>query len=149
MSPKASERYVAHFGAPNYETSVANHTLVFLDAPRFVDEDLKRHGQRTTVKGWRPIQGGSWAFVKNFSKRELHVVIRSLCGNSSYRVEQHADPVILFSHIPLYRPDGKSCGPLRERGIIRPGAGEGYQNTLEKHSTMLLLDALNPVAIFR
>ena len=59
------------------------------------------------------------------------------------------DPVILFSHIPLFRPDGKNCGPLRERGTIRPGAGEGYQNTLEKQSTSLLLDVVNPVAIFR
>lgn len=63
--------------------------------------------------------------------------------------DEHPDPVILFSHIPMYRPDGKSCGPLRERGTIRPGAGEGYQNTLEKQSTRKLLEIFNPVVIFR
>jgi len=75
VSPKAYERYVTNFGAANYETNIANHTLVFFDAPRFVDEDMKRHGQRTSVKGWRPIEGGSWAFLKNFSKRELSIYL--------------------------------------------------------------------------
>lgn len=63
--------------------------------------------------------------------------------------DEHPDPIVLFSHIPMYRPDGKSCGLLRERGTIRPGAGEGYQNTLEKHSTGKLLEIFNPVVIFR
>lgn len=75
VSPKARERYISHFGAPNNEVSIANHTLVFFDAPKFVDEDFQRHGQRMTVKGWHPIQGGSWAFLKNFSKREPHAII--------------------------------------------------------------------------
>ena len=61
----------------------------------------------------------------------------------------HTDPVILFSHIPLYRPDGKSCGPLREKGTLRPGVGVGYQNTLEKHASQRLLQAFKPIAIFR
>jgi ethanolamine phosphate phosphodiesterase len=61
----------------------------------------------------------------------------------------HTDPVILFSHIPMYRHDGKSCGPLREKGTLRPSAGHGYQNTLEKHASQRLLEALKPIAIFR
>ena len=146
MSPNAYERYITHFGTPNHEVSIANHTLVFFDAPKFVNEDLKRHGQRMTVKTWRPLQGGSWAYLKNFSKGKLDIIANV---PAEFVIEQHLEPVILFSHIPLYRPDGKNCGPLRERGTIRPGAGEGYQNTLEKHSTALLLDVLNPVAIFR
>ena len=63
--------------------------------------------------------------------------------------DARTDPVILFSHIPLYRPDGKSCGPLRERGTIRPGIGQGYQNTLDKESSQRLLQVLKPIAIFR
>ncbi len=77
MSSKARERYISHFGEPNNEVSIANHTLVFFDAPKFVDEDFQRHGQRMSVKGWHPIQGGSWAFLKDFPKRELHAIIWS------------------------------------------------------------------------
>jgi ethanolamine phosphate phosphodiesterase len=66
---------------------------------------------------------------------------------SSFEV-MHTDPVILFSHIPMYRHDGKGCGPLREKGTLRPGVGLGYQNTLEKHASKRLLEALKPIAVF-
>ncbi len=58
-------------------------------------------------------------------------------------------PVILFSHIPMSRPDGSSCGPLRERGTIRRGVGIGYQNTLGKQTSTFLLDSFRPTLIFR
>lgn len=57
--------------------------------------------------------------------------------------------MILFSHIPLFRPDVASCGPLRERGTIRRGVGHGYQNTLGKHTTEFLLESVRPVLVFR
>jgi hypothetical protein len=59
------------------------------------------------------------------------------------------EPVILLSHIPLWRPDGLSCGALRERGAIRPGVGFGYQTMLGKETTTFLLNAIRPVAVFR
>jgi hypothetical protein len=58
-------------------------------------------------------------------------------------------PVILFSHIPLYRPEGTDCGPLRERGTIRQGFGTGYQNTLGQDATNFLLQKLKPSLILR
>ena len=58
-------------------------------------------------------------------------------------------PVILFTHIPLARPLGVDCGPLRERGTIRQGYGFGYQNTLMDGATEFLLDRLNPSLILR
>ena len=68
---------------------------------------------------------------------------------SPFQAGQHIDPVILFSHIPLYRSDGKPCGALREHGTLRPGVGLGYQNVLEKQSSQRLLEAFKPVVIFR
>lgn len=64
---------------------------------------------------------------------------------------KHLDvkPLILLSHIPLARPDSASCGPLRERGTIRRGAGHGYQNTLGKQTTAFLLRSLQPAAVYR
>jgi hypothetical protein len=58
-------------------------------------------------------------------------------------------PVILFSHIPLYRPEGTDCGPLRERGTIRQGFGTGYQNILGQDATKFLLQKLKPSLILR
>lgn len=58
-------------------------------------------------------------------------------------------PTILFSHIPLSRPDTASCGPLREKGSIRRGVGVGYQNTLGKKTTNWLFQNIRPCIIFR
>ncbi|CAA7259054.1 unnamed protein product [Cyclocybe aegerita] len=130
FSPHAFSRYISHFGPTNIEISVANHTLVLFDAPGYANEDSKRHGAKKAFTTWIPIQGGSLEYMKKFAR------------------DKHKDPVILFTHIPLYRPDGKNCGPLREKGTLRPGVGHGYQNTLEKQSSLRLLEALKPVAIF-
>jgi hypothetical protein len=57
--------------------------------------------------------------------------------------------VILFSHIPLSRPDGADCGPLRERGTLRRGSGIGYQNTLGRQMSQALIKDIKPVVVFR
>jgi hypothetical protein len=56
---------------------------------------------------------------------------------------------ILLSHIPFSRSETADCGPLRERGNIRRGAGLGYQAMLGKQTTNFLLQKLQPLAIFR
>ncbi|KAF9485927.1 Metallo-dependent phosphatase [Pholiota conissans] len=130
VSPHARSRYVAHFGPPNRKISIADHSLILFDAPGYADEDSQRHGQKKTPKQWIPIRGGALDFAKKYGS------------------EEHKDPVVLFSHIPLYRTDGKSCGPFRERGSIRPGVGPGYQNILEKQSSQRLLELFKPVVIY-
>ncbi|KDR75754.1 hypothetical protein GALMADRAFT_69101 [Galerina marginata CBS 339.88] len=139
FSPDARHRYSAHFGYPNQEISVANHSLILFDAPSYADEDSQRHGQRKSFEKWVPIRYGALDFMKKFS---------STTFAHPFSEEKHTDPVILFSHIPLYRSDGRGCGPLREKGTLRPGVGHGYQNTLEKRSSQRLLEFFKPVAIF-
>jgi len=56
---------------------------------------------------------------------------------------------ILLTHIPLYRPSGTDCGPLRERGIIKAGRGIGYQNTLSSEMSEFLIQRIRPVLVFR
>jgi hypothetical protein len=58
-------------------------------------------------------------------------------------------PLILFTHIPLYRPSDSNCGPLREKGVIPYERGEGYQTSLSPETSRLLLDELSPTVIFR
>jgi hypothetical protein len=64
-------------------------------------------------------------------------------------LEDQLGPVILFSHIPLHRAESKTCGPLRERGTIHRGVGQGWQRTLGKHTSSFLLEGLRPLIIFR
>jgi hypothetical protein len=58
-------------------------------------------------------------------------------------------PLILFTHIPLYRPSDSNCGPFREKGIIPYARGNGYQTLLSPETSRLLLDKLSPTVIFR
>ena len=56
---------------------------------------------------------------------------------------------ILFTHVPLSRPEGTSCGPLRERGTIRQGRGLGSQNLLSPQASQFLLQTVRPAIVFR
>ena len=58
-------------------------------------------------------------------------------------------PLILFTHIPLYRSSDSNCGPLREKGTIPYVTGEGYQTVLSPETSQLLLNELHPTLIFR
>lgn len=59
-------------------------------------------------------------------------------------------PRILMSHVPLYRPPGTSCGPDRQgqSDEIYQGTGYQYQNLLAEDLSQLLLERVNPVAVF-
>ncbi|KAH7874668.1 Metallo-dependent phosphatase-like protein [Lentinula edodes] len=130
FSPHARTRYTSHFGPLNSQISIANHTFVLIDAPGLVEEDYKRHGLGKSYDKWKALAGGTIDFVKSFAAKD------------------NTEPTILFSHIPLSRPEGSNCGPVRERGTIRRGVGLGYQNTLGKDSTKFLLEHLKPALIF-
>ncbi|KAI0047527.1 hypothetical protein FA95DRAFT_1559071 [Auriscalpium vulgare] len=124
------QRYERHFGAVNQHASLANHTLVLLDAPGIVDEDYLRAGQGVSFEDWTPVQGGTVEFVKGLA------------------ADGQTEPVVLFSHIPLHRAESKQCGPLRERGTIHRGVGRGWQKTLGKHTSAFILENLRPTIIF-
>ncbi|EAU91483.1 CDC1 [Coprinopsis cinerea okayama7 len=128
FSPDRYDRYKSYFGELNYEVHVANHTLVFIDAPGWADEEHKMTVAKKTFKDWDPLPGGAIEFINNWKRTDN-------------------EPTILLSHIPLYRPDGNGCGRLRERGRIRPGGGLGYQNTLGKDGSEKLLTTLFPTLI--
>ena len=97
---------------------------------------------------WDPVPGGPIEYLTSFAEGTI-ISLFNIQFHSSIILVKTTDPVILFSHIPLYRPDGESCGPLREKGTIRPGVGIGYQNTLGKEATKRLLETLRPKLILR
>ncbi|KAJ3847188.1 hypothetical protein EV368DRAFT_76802 [Lentinula lateritia] len=123
------------FGPFNQQVIIHNHTFALLDAPGLVDEDYTRAAQRIPYDKWSPLPGGPVEFVKT-----VYTVLM--------RVEVDDTPLILLSHIPLWRKDTDSCGPLREKGSIRKGVGHGYQNTLQKYTSDFLIETLQPSIIF-
>lgn len=58
-------------------------------------------------------------------------------------------PRILMTHVPLYRPQGTDCGPDRQNSFeIRHGRGYQYQNLLSQELSDMLLDRIQPIAVF-
>lgn len=131
FSLEADSRYTSHFGPQNHRVSIGNHTLVFIDTPALAEEDVLRANKGHTFESWSAVPRGPVEFVKQTAE------------------SRPEGPVILFTHIPLARPLGADCGPLRERGTIQQGFGFGYQNTLMDGATEFLLDRLNPSLILR
>jgi ethanolamine phosphate phosphodiesterase len=71
-----------------------------------------------------------WQFLENYSK-----------GDAGSR--------ILLTHIPLYRTEGTTCGPLREsRKSIHVGKGYQYQNVLTPDLSSRIVDIVRPSAVF-
>jgi hypothetical protein len=65
---------------------------------------------------------------------------------SSYKDDR---PVILFTHVPLYRPNTASCGvSSRMTSNIYQGAGYQYQNLVEPTLTQLILESIKPEFVF-
>ncbi|KAL1682795.1 Metallo-dependent phosphatase-like protein [Schizophyllum commune] len=130
-STQADERYVAHFGSPNKIVHAGGHALVMIDAPSLVDEDHERISLGRTFDEWPFPPNGTMSFAKNIP-RDI----------------DDATPRILLTHIPLHRPPKRGCGPLRERGTIRAGHGGGYENTIGREASQMLLEAIKPTYIF-
>ncbi|KAH9941010.1 hypothetical protein B0H21DRAFT_794210 [Amylocystis lapponica] len=127
---QARQYYTTHFGPLNQRVSVRNTTFILLDASGLVEEDYQRAAHNLEYHSWKPIEGGPVEFIKSMGE------------------EKGVHSPIMFTHIPLHRPDTASCGLLREKGAIRRGVGPGYQNTLGKKTTNFLLQTIEPSAIF-
>ncbi|KAA1474312.1 hypothetical protein DENSPDRAFT_824137 [Dentipellis sp. KUC8613] len=130
FTKRVRQRYEKYFGPVNQHLTVANHSLVLLDAPGIVDEDYLRAGRAVSFEEWLPVKGGPVEFVRTVA------------------AESQEDPVVLLSHIPLHRAESRSCGPLRDKGTIRRGVGHGWQSTLGKQTSTFLLQTLKPAVIF-
>jgi hypothetical protein len=61
----------------------------------------------------------------------------------------HDAPRILMTHVPLYRPFGTECGPLRvSQRPVTIGAGRDYINVLPQHVSEMILETVRPLAVF-
>ncbi|CEP07074.1 hypothetical protein [Parasitella parasitica] len=76
----------------------------------------------------------------------LHM-LESLGANTSIPA---AKPRILMTHVPLFRAPHQTCGPHRQSTskTIADNAGYQYQNLVTEELTRLILNKVDPVAVF-
>jgi hypothetical protein len=70
FSPHARDRYTRYFSPPNQVISIANHSLVLLDAVGLVEEDYRRYAAEMQFGEWDGIEGGVIEFVKSAAEGE-------------------------------------------------------------------------------
>ncbi|TFY65722.1 hypothetical protein EVG20_g5364 [Dentipellis fragilis] len=133
-------RYVTSFGPLNQHVlnglfdSVCAHMgrLMLIDAPKLVEQEQERAKTGVSYAQQLPKEIVEAKFVASITS-----------GGNNPRT-----PSILFSHIPLWRPDNSFCGPLSERGTILSGRGYEYQNMLSQATSAMLLENFRPSLIF-
>ncbi|KAH6914314.1 Metallo-dependent phosphatase-like protein [Coprinopsis sp. MPI-PUGE-AT-0042] len=128
FSDERYTRYKSHFGKLNYQVEVANHTLVFIDAPGLVDEETKLVSEGKSLETWKPTPGGTLEFISKFKK--------GWTPRSFF-------PIFLFT-----APMGMAVATCVNEGRIHSGTGIGYQNTLSNPITQKLLLSVVPGLIF-
>lgn len=172
------DRFHGWFGEGNRVDVIGNHTFVSVDT---VSLSAKEH-EIAAEEIYKPASD----FLSNYSKTRQGAVARHLnllydvqiTPRSQRRelIDAHSPeypirspkapafkaypdaqlPSILLTHVPLYRPAGTPCGPLRERwppsnspptfpddaNAIRVSAGYQYQNVLTPTISSTILTAL-------
>lgn len=75
FSNHAEERYIKHFGALDQVVAVGNHTIILLDAPGLVEEDLQRVASGVSFDQWAATHpGGPIGFVEHLEAGQYSVL---------------------------------------------------------------------------
>lgn len=169
------DRFLGRFGEGNRVDVIGNHTFVSVDTPSLSAHSQFLPGGETTTESaellrhiWEPTVGFLHELKQVVAKnnvdalREFYPDIpkprRSTHGVVSLGdTEQHQPraandisspqlPVVLLTHVPLFRDPDVDCGRKREHGnAIRVAAGYQYQNVLTKVLTNHLVTKVSAV----
>ena len=180
------DRFETYFGDVNRVDVVGNHTFVSLDTVSLSARSSQDARQHDLTEIYRPAElflDNVRATKRKAAEREL----RRLRGGveelqQAHKIEQldgadwgkrpsldpgegKADlPSILLTHVPLYRPPGTPCGPMREhwppakpprgqtgpvipddRNAISVTRGYQYQNVLSEEDSARIVESVGHV----
>lgn len=117
LEEKILERYEKYFGKLNFLDSVGPIDVLGINAVYL--ESTTNENARDNV--WKLID--------------------------EYVSKKRTNPMMLLSHVPLWRPNNDLCKFQRTRGL-REGEGEGYKNMLPRSISKALLKKIKPFRIF-
>ncbi|KAI9599407.1 Metallo-dependent phosphatase-like protein [Syncephalis fuscata] len=115
----ARSRYETVFGSPNWEMRLANHSIIALDT--------------LSLSSRVPdIRNDAQQFLDQEAARANETL-----------------PRMLFTHVPLYRPNFQYCGPLRHmnKGLYQ-AKGYQYQNLVVENLSREILQKIQPSMVF-
>ncbi|KAH6619547.1 hypothetical protein B0J18DRAFT_492342 [Chaetomium sp. MPI-SDFR-AT-0129] len=188
------DRFETYFGEGNRIDVIGNHTFVSVDTVSMSaasSTEAQRHDLREIYEPVQRFLGGLKTEKPKAVERELRYLRGEIPGGQQKHAIEDLEtatfdgegknkdkqanenkpadlPTILLTHVPLYRPPGTPCGPLREkyppatppkgqtdpvvpdhRNAISVSAGYQYQNVLrEPDSEALVAQVGNVVHAF-
>ncbi|KAI9727917.1 MAG: hypothetical protein M1828_005322 [Chrysothrix sp. TS-e1954] len=177
------DRFVAYFGDSNRVDIIGNHTFVSVDTVSLSAKDAQ--SEQNSEEIWKPADdflenakdiiarthGKYMALTgnKKLPSTKRHHVVEDVNGPLVSPPVTFGDPMthpefplILLTHVPLFRNPGTPCGPLRERhsptkpppGQTEPvdpdppnsinslGAGVQYQNSVSRPISLSIIERL-------
>ncbi|GAA5894061.1 hypothetical protein JCM5296_001001 [Sporobolomyces johnsonii] len=123
LASYSRERFAEAFGPTWGEREWNGWLLIWVDSMALLEEEFRagRGGEFRDMKDW----------IEDLGKGDV------------------TTPRILLTHIPLFRPEGTSCGRSRESTRpIRQGAGKNYQNELDEEMTRWLVERVRPTLVY-
>lgn len=179
------ERFAAYFGDVNRVDIIGNHSIVSVDTVSLSADT----SQYKDSKDLEPIYGPVNDFLEDVKATKRKLVAQELQVwhdtdldlRFDHKVEEVEDvesdrwlrdpgenapdlPTLLLTHVPLYRPPGTPCGPMREhwpptkppkgqtepvipdnRNAITVTAGYQYQNVLNEADSVKLIKSVGNV----
>ncbi|GAA5964234.1 hypothetical protein JCM21900_002876 [Sporobolomyces salmonicolor] len=123
LASYSRERFAEAFGPTWGEREWNGWTLVWVDSMALLEAEFRegRGGEFSDMKAW----------LEDLGKGDV------------------TTPRILLTHIPLFRPEGTSCGRSRESSRpIRQGSGKNYQNELDEEITRWLVERVRPTLVY-
>ncbi|XP_024527227.1 uncharacterized protein C630.12 isoform X2 [Selaginella moellendorffii] len=127
QKPQIAQRYQKKFGETDFIHNIGSLDFVFVNSQAL-------DGSRAD-----PFTNASWSFVEKVASSD-----------------RAARPMVLMTHIPLFRPDNTPCGSDRASDVINqrlrrtnwsPGRVT-YQNYLTDGTSQKLLNLTKPVMVF-
>ncbi|KXJ91452.1 cell division control protein [Microdochium bolleyi] len=180
------ERFIAYFGDTNRVDVIGNHTFVSVDTVSLSAETSQARDMAEVHEIYEPVN----EFLTNVKAEKRRAVEKELrFWRGEFEELQYAQkveeldkadfknlptldrgsgsadfPTVLLSHVPLYRPPGTPCGPMREhwppakppkgqttpvfpdhRNAISVSGGYQYQNVLNEADTMKLINSIGNI----
>ncbi|EGF97450.1 uncharacterized protein MELLADRAFT_114338, partial [Melampsora larici-populina 98AG31] len=126
------ERFVRNFqpGSLSGHLEWGNHSIVWIDSIGLIEEDKqsKKNGDQSDQE---KVVGPVKSFIEKLNGPDTLL------------------PKVLFTHVPLWRSEGTSCGSLREsRREIHQGSGKNYQNEISEELSKFVLEKIQPTIVF-
>ncbi|CAO3587336.1 unnamed protein product [Absidia cylindrospora] len=128
IKPEVFQRFQAQFGPTSLIHPLAyNHTLVTLDTAALTNTDPN---------------------TKTMIQQEALDVMNAMRMANQQR--ENPGHRVLLTHVPLYRPEETSCGPLRvqSRPFIYQHYGYQYQNMMNADVSQAILQSIQPDLVF-